>query len=276
MSQIKLFENKQIRSVWNETEEKWYFSVQDVIEVLTDSADPKQYIKKMRSRDPELAKGWVQFVPTLWIDTPGGKQKMNCANSESLLRIIQSIPSPKAEPFKLWLAKIGAERMAEIENPELATQRTRELYKLKGYPDDWIEKRMRSIAIREELTEEWSKRGIKEKMEYAILTAEISKAAFGLTPKEYKEVKGLKSQNLRDHMTDLELIFSMLGEASTKEIAVNTDTQGFDENKKAARAGGKIAGDARKQLELKSGKSVVTGENFLPENKKKQMKNKNE
>lgn len=201
---------------------------------------------------------------------------MNCANSESLLRIIQSIPSPKAEPFKLWLAKIGAERLAEIENPELATQRTRELYKLKGYPDDWIEKRMRSIAIREELTEEWSKRGIKEKMEYAILTAEISKAAFGLTPKEYKEVKGLKSQNLRDHMTDLELIFSMLGEASTKEIAVNTDTQGFDENKKAARAGGKIAGDARKQLELKSGKSVVTGDNFLPENKRKELKNNND
>ena len=276
MSQIKLFESKQIRSVWNEAEEKWYFSVQDVIEVLTDSTDPKQYIKKMRKRDPELAKGWVQFVPTLWIDTPGGKQKMNCANSESLLRIIQSIPSPKAEPFKLWLAKVGAERLAEIENPELATQRTRELYKLKGYPDDWIEKRMRSIAIREELTEEWSKRGIKEKMEYAILTAEISKAAFGLTPKEYKEVKGLKSQNLRDHMTDLELIFSMLGEASTKEIAVNTDTQGFDENKKAARAGGKIAGDARKQLELKSGKSVVTGDNFLPENIKKELKNNND
>ena len=276
MSQIKLFESKQIRSVWNEKEEKWYFSVQDVIEVLTDSTDPKQYIKKMRKRDPELAKGWVQFVPTLWIDTPGGKQKMNCANSESLLRIIQSIPSPKAEPFKLWLAKVGAERLAEIENPELATQRTRELYKLKGYPDDWIEKRMRSIAIREELTEEWSKRGIKEKMEYAILTGEISKAAFGLTPKEYKEVKGLKSQNLRDHMTDLELIFSMLGEASTKEIAVNTDTQGFDENKKAARAGGKIAGDARKQLELKSGKSVVTGDNFLPENKRKELKNDND
>ncbi len=276
MSQIKLFESKQIRSAWNEAEEKWYFSVQDVIEVLTDSTDPKQYIKKMRKRDPELAKGWVQFVPTLWIDTPGGKQKMNCANSESLLRIIQSIPSPKAEPFKLWLAKVGAERLTEIENPELATQRTRELYKLKGYPDDWIEKRMRSIAIREELTEEWSKRGIKEKMEYAILTAEISKAAFGLTPKEYKEVKGLKSQNLRDHMTDLELIFSMLGEASTKEIAVNTDTQGFDENKKAARAGGKIAGDARKQLELKSGKSVVTGDNFLPENKRKELKNNND
>ena len=277
MSQIKLFESKQIRSVWNETEEKWYFSVQDVIEVLTDTVNVKDYIKKMKKRDPQLNFNWGTICPPVEMTAADGKRrKIQAANTQGLLRIIQSIPSPKAEPFKLWLAKIGAERLAEIENPELATQRTRELYKLKGYPDDWIEKRMRSIAIREELTEEWSKRGIKEKMEYAILTAEISKAAFGLTPKEYKEVKGLKSQNLRDHMTDLELIFSMLGEASTKEIAVNTDTQGFDENKKAARAGGKIAGDARKQLELKSGKSVVTGDNFLPENKRKELKNNND
>lgn len=275
---IKLFESKQIRSVWNETEEKWYFVIEDVISILTDSKDPKQYIKKMRQRDLKLSKGWVQFVPTLMVETPGGRQKMNCANAESLLRIIQSVPSPKAEPFKLWLAKVGAERLAEIENPEIATQRTRELYKLKGYPDDWIEKRMRSIAIREELTEEWKNRGVKEQIEYSILTAEISKATFGLTPKEYKEVKGLKSQNLRDHMTDLELIFSMLGEASTKEIAVNTNTQGFIENKKAAKAGGKIAGDARKQLELQSGKSVISDENYLPENKKKAIssKSKNE
>ncbi len=275
---IKLFESKQIRSVWNETEEKWYFVIEDVISILTDSKDPKQYIKKMRQRDLELSKGWVQFVPTLMVETPGGRQKMNCANAESLLRIIQSVPSPKAEPFKLWLAKVGAERLAEIENPEIATQRTRELYKLKGYPDDWIEKRMRSIAIREELTEEWKNRGVKEQIEYSILTAEISKATFGLTPKEYKEVKGLKSQNLRDHMTDLELIFSMLGEASTKEIAVNTNTQGFIENKKAAKAGGKIAGDARKQLELQSGKSVISDENYLHENKKKAIssKSKNE
>lgn len=277
MSQIKLFESKQIRSVWNETEEKWYFSVQDVIEVLTDAVNVKDYIKKMKKRDPQLNFNWGTICPPVEMTAADGKRrKIQAADTQGLLRIIQSIPSPKAEPFKLWLAKIGAERLAEIENPELATQRTRELYKLKGYPDDWIEKRMRSIAIREELTEEWSKRGIKEKMEYAILTAEISKAAFGLTPKEYKEVKGLKSQNLRDHMTDLELIFSMLGEASTKEIAVNTDTQGFDENKKAARAGGKIAGDARKQLELKSGKSVVTGDNFLPENKRKELKNNND
>ena len=277
MSQIKLFESKQIRSAWNEAEEKWYFSVQDVIEVLTDSIDPKQYIKRMLSRDQNLKAKWGTIcTPVEMLAADGKRRKIQAADTQGLLRIIQSIPSPKAEPFKLWLAKVGAERLAEIENPELATQRTRELYKLKGYPDDWIEKRMRSIAIREELTEEWSKRGIKEKMEYAILTGEISKAAFGLTPKEYKEVKGLKSQNLRDHMTDLELIFSMLGEASTKEIAVNTDTQGFDENKKAARAGGKIAGDARKQLELKSGKSVVTGDNFLPENKRKELKNDND
>jgi len=267
MNKIKLFESKQIRSVWNEKEEKWYFVVEDVIAVLTDSNDPKQYIKRMRQRDLELAKGWVQIVPTLYVGTSGGRQKMGCANAQNLFRIIQSIPSPKAEPFKLWLAKVGAERLEEIENPELATQRTRELYKLKGYSEDWIEKRMRSIAIREELTDEWKSRGVKEQIDYAILTAEISKATFGFTPKEYKEIKGLKNQNLRDHMTDLELIFSMLGEASTKEITINTNTQGFDESKKAAKAGGKIAGDARKQLEIQSGKKVVSSNNFLTENK---------
>ena len=218
MSNIKLFESKQIRSIWNEAEQKWYFVVEDVVLVLTDSKDPKQYIKRMRQRDGELAKGWVQIVPTLLVETAGGKQRMGCADTKGLLRIIQSIPSPKAEPFTLWLAQVGSDRLEEIENPELATQRIRELYKLKGYPDDWIEKRMRSIAIREELTEEWKNRGVKEQLEYAILTAEISKATFGLTPSEYKVVKGLKSQNLRDHMTDLELIFSMLGEASTTAI----------------------------------------------------------
>jgi prophage antirepressor-like protein len=271
MSNIKLFESKQIRSVWNEADQKWYFVVADVIQVLTDTPNSSDYIKKMRKRDEELSKGWGQFVTPLSIDTIGGKQKLNCADAKGLLRIIQSIPSPKAEPFKQWLAQVGSDRLDEIENPELATQRTRELYKLKGYSDDWIEKRMRSIAIREELTEEWKNRGVKEKIEYAVLTAEISKATFGLTPSEYKEVKGLKSQNLRDHMTDLELIFSMLGEASTKEIAVNTDTQGFEQNKRAAKAGGKIAGDARKQLEIKSGKKVVSSENYLPENKNKEI-----
>ena len=272
MNSIKLFESKQIRSVWNEKEEKWYFSIQDVVEVLTDSSDSKQYLKRMLSRDQTLKINWGTICTLVeMVAADGRKRKIQASDTQGLLRIIQSIPSPKAEPFKLWLAKVGAERLEEIENPELASQRTRELYKLKGYPDDWIEKRMRSIAIREELTEEWKNRGVKEKVEYAILTAEISRATFGITPKEYKEVKGLKSQNLRDHMTDLELIFSMLGEASTKEIAVNTDTQGFHKNKKAAKAGGKIAGDARKQLELKSGKKVVTSENYLPENKNNEL-----
>jgi len=200
MSNLKLFESKQIRSVWNEAEQKWYFVVEDVISVLTDSNDPKQYVKRMRKRDIELAKGWVQIVPTLLVETSGGKQKMGCANSKGLLRIIQSIPSPKAEPFKLWLAQVGSDRLDEIENPELATQRTRELYKQKGYSDAWIEKRMRSIAIREELTDNWKERGVEEQKEYAILTAEISKATFGVTPKDYKAIKKLKNENLRDHI----------------------------------------------------------------------------
>jgi hypothetical protein len=202
------------------------------------------------------------------ISSDGKRYVTDCANAKGLLRIIQSIPSPKAEPFKQWLAQIGSDRLDEIENPELATQRTRELYKLKGYPDDWIEKRMRSIAIREELTGEWKTRGLKEQMEYAILTAEISKATFGLTPKEYKEMKGLKSQNLRDHMTDLELIFSMLGEASTTKVTRAKNAQGFIENKIAARIGGKIAGNALKELEKESGEKVITSENYLPETKK--------
>jgi prophage antirepressor-like protein len=269
MSNIKLFESKQIRTVWNETDGKWYFVVEDVIAILTESNDPKQYIKRMRQRDIELAKGWVQFVPTLAVETSGGKQKMGCANAQGLLRIIQSVPSPKAEPFKLWLAKVGAERLEEIENPELATQRTRELYKLKGYSDEWIEKRMRSIAIREELTEEWKARGVREQLEYAILTAEISKATFGLTPSEYKKVKGLKSQNLRDHMTDLELIFSMLGEASTTAIVKTKNPKGFIQNKKVAKQGGAVAGNARKELEQRTGEKVITTQNYLPEKQKR-------
>ncbi len=268
MSNIKLFESKQIRTVWNETDKKWYFVVEDVILVLTESKDPKQYIKRMRQRDDELAKGWVQIVPTLWVETAGGKQRMGCANAKGLLRIIQSVPSPKAEPFKLWLAQVGSDRLDEIENPELATQRTRELYKLKGYPDDWIEKRMRSIAIREELTEEWKNRGVKEQIEYSILTAEISKATFGLTPSEYKEVKGLKNQNLRDHMNDLELIFSLLGEASTTEIVKTQNPKGFIQNKIAAKQGGAVAGNARRELESRTGKKVVSADNYLPEAKK--------
>ena len=268
MANIKLFESKRIRSVWSEGEKVWYFVVEDVVAVLTDSSDPKQYVKRMRQRDEELAKGWVQIVPTLLVETSGGKQKMGCASTKGLLRIIQSIPSPKAEPFKLWLAQVGSDRLDEIENPELAAQRTRELYKLKGYSEDWIEKRMRSIAIREELTDSWNKRGVKEQKEYAILTSEISKATFGLKPKEYKKVKGLKNQNLRDHMTDLELIFSMLGEASTKAIVDTKNPIGFTENKKVAKQGGDVAGNARKDLEMKTGKKVVSTENYLQLNQK--------
>lgn len=275
MSNIKLFESKKIRSIWNEKENKWYFSVQDVVEALTDSSDVKQYLKKMLSRDELLKMNWGTICTLVEMQAADGKRrKVQASDTKGLLRIIQSIPSPKAEPFKLWLAQVGSDRLDEIENPELATQRTRELYKLKGYPDDWIEKRMRSIAIREELTEEWKNHGIKEQIEYSILTAEISKATFGLTPSQHKQLKGLKSQNLRDHMTDLELIFSMLGEASTKEIVINTNPKGFEQNKKAAKAGGKIAGDARKQLEIKSGKKVVTKQNYLPETKKKGLKPK--
>ena len=275
MSSIKLFESKKIRSTWNETEEKWYFSVQDVVEVLTDSADVKQYIKKMLSRDEQLKSNWGTIcTPVEMIAADGKKRKIQASDTKGLLRIIQSIPSPKAEPFKLWLAQVGADRLDEIENPELATQRTRELYKLKGYSDDWIEKRMRSIAIREELTDEWKNRGVREQLEYAILTAEISKATFGLTPSEYKKVKGLKSQNLRDHMTDLELIFSMLGEASTTAIVKTKNPKGFIQNKVAAKQGGTIAVDARKALESKTGQKVVSNENYLPEKKKKAIDKK--
>lgn len=205
------------------------FSVQDVVQLSSDSVDVKDYIKKMKKRYSELNANWGTICPLVEMTAADGKRrKVQAANAQGLLRIIQSIPSSKAEPFKLWLAQVGSERLDEIENPELATQRTRELYKLKGYSEDWIEKRMRSIAIREKLTDEWKSRGIKEKPEYAILTAEISRATFGINPSEHKLIKELKSQNLRDHMTDLELIFSMLGEALTKEITVNTDSQRFE------------------------------------------------
>ena len=207
----------------------------------------------------------------LEILTGGGPQKLLCWNTEGIFRLIQSIPSPKAEPFKRWLAKVGYERVQEIENPELAAKRTRAIYQAKGYSEAWIEKRMRSIAIRDELTDEWKKRGGKEQLEFSILTAEISKAAFGLTPSEYAAHKGLKRQNPRDHMTDLELIFSMLGEAATTEITRNTDTQGFDQNKVTAQQGGTVAGNARRELEKKSGRKVVSRENYLdaPESAKR-------
>lgn len=275
MSNIKLFESKQVRSSWNEQEQKWYFSVVDVIEILTESNHPRRYWSDLKIKlQKEGFSQLYEIIVQLKLESADNKKyTTDCADSKSLLRIIQSIPSPKAEPFKLWLAHVGSDRLDEIENPELATQRTRELYKLKGYSEDWIEKRIRSIAIREELTDEWKARDVKEQKEYAILTAEISKATFGLTPAKYKKVKGLKSQNLRDHMNDLELIFSMLGEASTTAIVKTKYPKGFIENKIVATQGGSVAGKARIDLEKKTGKKVVSSKNYLPESKKnKQIK----
>jgi len=261
-TKIAVFKGKQVRKAIRNNE--WWFSITDVVSALTDSADTKQYIKKMRQRDPQLNSYWGTICTPLDLLAPDGKtRKSNCANTEGIFRIIQSIPSPKAEPFKRWLAKVGYERVQEIEDPELGTKRTRALYKAKGYPDNWIEKRMRGIAIREELTGEWKNRGVKEEPEYAILTAEISKATFGLTPSQYKRLKGLNRENLRDHMNDLELIFNMLGEAATTEITRNKDVRGFVENKGAAREGGQVAGKARKDLESRTGKRVVSRQNYL-------------
>ncbi len=278
MNSIKLFEQKQVRSKWIEKEGKWYFSVVDVVTVLTESSNPRRYWSDLKTQLAEK-EGFVELygkIVQLKMTAPDGKlRETDCASTEGILRIIQSIPSPKAEPFKRWLAQVGSERLDEIENPEIAAKRMREIYKAKGYSDEWIEKRVRGIAVRDELTNEWKKRGVKEQAEYSILTAEISKATFGMTPSEYKNFKELEkpTDNLRDHMTDLELIFTMLGEASTTEIAKNKDAQGFVQNKKAAKAGGVIAGNARKELEVKSGKRVATKENYkaITESEKKKL-----
>ena len=260
---LVVFKKQSIRRTLHNHE--WWFSVVDVVDALIESPDAGAYWRKLKQRLKADGSEVVTFCHELKLEAADGKKyNTDCANTESLFRIIQSIPSPKAEPFKRWLAKVGYERVQEIENPELASKRARALYKAKGYSDDWIEKRMRSIAIREELTDEWQNRGIKESKEFSILTAEISKAAFGMTPSQYKKHKNLKRDNLRDHMNDLELIFSMLGEASTIEITRNKDTKGFKENYYAAREGGSIAGNARKELEQKSGRSVISQQNYLP------------
>lgn len=266
-TQIKLFEEKKVRSVWDEEEQQWYFSVIDVVEVLTESVNPRDYWFKMKKRvhsedGIELSTICRQFKMTA---QDGKMRETDCANVKSLFRIIQSIPSPKAEPFKQWLAQVGYERMQEIENPELAQERMKELYEKKGYPKDWIDKRLRGIAIRQNLTDEWKERGITKEKDYAILTAEISKATFGMTPSEYKEHKGLtkKNQNLRDHMTDLELIFTMLGERVTTEISQQEKPEDFEGNKDVARRGGNVAGVARKETEKELGHSVISSENFL-------------
>ena len=267
LTRIAIFQKKEIRKTIYKN--KWYFSVTDVIAALTESINPRDYWFKMKIRvkseeGAELSTNCRQ----LKLESADGKLYLtDCANTEGIFRIIQSIPSPKAEPFKRWLAKIGYERIQEIEDPELAQKRARAIYKAKGYPDSWIEKRMRSIAIREDLTEQWDIHGVKLQKEYAILTAEISEAAFGVTPSEHKRIKGLERQNLRDHMSDLELLFSMLGEASTTEITKTEHPKGFIENKKVSRRGGKIAGGAREKLEKETGKNIVTSKNFLPKSR---------
>jgi prophage antirepressor-like protein len=260
ITKISIFNKKEIRKTIYNTE--WWFVIVDVIEALTDSVDPSGYLRDLRRRDLEIEKGWGQIAHPLSISTAGGPQKILCANTEGIFRIVQSIPSPKAEPFKRWLAKVGYERVQEIENPELATQRTRMLYKLKGYPNDWIEQRMRGIVIREELTDEWKNRGAQERKDFEILTAEISKATFGVTPTEYKALKGLQKENLRDHMNDFELIFTMLGERSTAEIHRNENSHGVPKLKEDAKIGGEIANVAKEKLEKKLGRSIVSSKNM--------------
>ncbi|OGC20972.1 phage antirepressor protein [candidate division WOR-1 bacterium RIFOXYC2_FULL_37_10] len=272
-AKIAIFKGRKIRKVLYQNE--WWFSVIDVVDVLTDSANSRDYWYKMKVRvKNEDGVELSTFCRQLKLESSDGKKySTDCANTEGIFRLIQSIPSPKAEPFKLWLAKVGYERIQEIEDPELSTKRTRALYKAKGYSDSWIEKRMRGIAIREELTDEWQNRGAREERDYEILTSEISKATFGVTPSEYKKLKGLERENLRDHMDDFELIFTMLGERSTTEIHRNEDSSGVDKLKSDAKAGGVIAGDARKALEKRLGRSVVTKKNFLKNSEdKKRLK----
>ena len=259
-NKIVVFQEKNVRRVWHE--DKWWFVVNDIVEVLTETPNASDYLKKVRKRDEELARGWGQIVTPLPVPTEGGAQRMSCANMKGLFRLIMSIPSPKAEPFKIWLAQVGEERIEEIENPEIGIERIRELYKAKGYSNEWIETRLKSIDIRRQLTDEWKARGVQENTEYSILTAEISKATFGLSPSEYKDLKGLQRENLRDHMTNLELIFTMLGEEATRQIAVDRDAKGFPENHGAAQLGGKSAGSARKNFEKTSGKKVISAQNF--------------
>lgn len=273
---LAIFEGRKIRKTWYN--EEWWFVIVDVIAILTDSVQPEGYLKDMRRRDIKLSEGWGQIATPLSIKTEGGSQKINCANTEGILRIIQSIASPKAEPFKLWLAKVGYERIQEIENPELAQERIKQLYEQKGYPQDWIDKRLRGIAIRQSLTDEWKERNITSRIDFAILTAEISKATFGMTPTEYKKFKNMPDKskaNLRDNMTDLELIFTMLGERVTAEISKQEKPAGMSENKKVAKRGGLVAGNARKETEKELGKSVISKNNYLKSSQRKMiLKNK--
>ncbi len=268
---LVIFEDKKIRrTLFNE---EWWYCANDIIIALTDSTDPNGYLKDMRRRDEGFAQGWGQIATPLLIDTIGGKQQLNCVSAKGAFRLIQSVPSKKAEPFKQWLAQLGHERLQEIENPELAQNRAKGYYEIKGYPKEWIDKRLRGIAIRQELTDEWKNRGANQETDFAILTNEISKATFGKTVQEYKEFKEVpkKNQNLRDHMNDLELIFTMLGEKATTEITKTRDAKQMPQLKSSAKRGGEIAGNAKKELETETKKSVTTKQNYLHLAEKKKL-----
>ena len=259
---IRLFEDKKIRTAWDEEQEEWYFSVQDVVAVLAESSDPKQYIKKMRARDPELSANWGTICTPVQMSAADGKmRKIQAADTEGLLRIIQSIPSPKAEPFKRWLAKVGRERIEETIDPEQAIDRALETYQKKGYDTDWIHQRLLSIRVRNELTAEWQERGVQQGKEYAILTDEITKAWSGMSTRQYKKLKGLKKENLRDNMSTMEIVLNMLAEATTTELSKAHQPEGFSENQTIARRGGSYAGQVRQDIEKDTGRPVITSQN---------------
>lgn len=259
---IQLFEDRKIRTAWDEEKEEWYFSVQDVVAVLSESTDPKQYIKKMRARDPQLSANWGTIcTPVQMLAADGKQRKVQAANTKGILRIIQSIPSPKAEPFKRWLAQVGRERIEETIDPEQAIDRALETYQKKGYDADWIHQRILSIRVRNELTAEWQARGVEQGREYAILTDEITKAWSGMTTRQYKNLKGLKKENLRDNMSTLEIVLNMLAETTTTELSKAHRPEGFEESRIVARRGGKVAGDARRAIEADTGRPAVTAQN---------------
>ncbi len=255
---IKLFESKQVRAIWDDEQEKWYFSITDVIAILTDSVNPTDYLKKMRKRDPQLAEGWGQIVTPLSVQTAGGKQKVNFADTKGIFRLIQSIPSPKAEPFKLWMAQVAADRIEQMQDPELSINQALMDYKRLGYSDNWINQRLKSIEIRKELTDEWKKHGLQEGIQFATLTDIIYQTWSDMTARQYKQFKGLRKENLRDNMTNKELVLNMLAELSTKEISESNNPETFDEHKEIAVQGGEVARNARIELEAKTGKSVIS------------------
>lgn len=259
---VQSFENKTIRTAWNEEQEEWYFSVTDIVAALTDSADPKQYIKKMRSRDPELNSRWGTICTLTAMTASDGKRyRTNAANLQEIFRIIQSIPSPKAEPLKQWLAQVGSERIEETIDPELTIDRALETYEKKGYTREWINQRLQAIQVRKELTDEWKDRGVKQGKEFAILTDEITRAWAGMSTRQYKKLKGLKKENLRDNMTTTELVLNMLAETSTTDISKEEKPETFSENRDVAKRGGNVAGIARKALEQETGKPVISPKN---------------